>query len=86
MFEITILTQDSCAFCDQAKQILSHLAMDYPLSIQEIGLNTEEGRKLAIQHLVMFAPGILIDGKLFSYGRLSEKKMRFHLNRERASQ
>lgn len=86
MFEITILTQDSCAFCDQAKHILSRLAMDYPLSIREIRLDTEEGRNLAIQHGVMFAPGIFIDGTLFSYGRLSEKKLQRHLEREKAKE
>ncbi len=79
MIGITVLTQPSCAFCDQAKEILSRLTADYSLNIHEIRLDTEEGRKLAIQHAVMFAPGILLDGKLFSYGRLSEKKLRLQL-------
>lgn len=82
MTDITLLTQPSCAFCDQAKEILSRVVADFPLNIQEVGLNTEEGRKLAIQHAVMFAPGILIDGQLFSYGRLSEKKLRLQLAKE----
>lgn len=82
MIDITILTQPSCAFCDQAKEILSRLAADFTFNIHEVGLNSKEGRKLAIQYAVMFAPGILIDGKLFSYGRLSEKKLRLRLGRE----
>lgn len=79
MTDITLLTQSSCAFCDQAKEILSRLTADYALNVHEIRLDTEEGRKLAIQHAVMFAPGVLIDGQLFSYGRLSEKKLRLQL-------
>ncbi|MDQ6753468.1 MAG: thioredoxin family protein, partial [Actinomycetota bacterium] len=58
----------------------SRLARDYPLEIREIGLDTEEGRGLAARAGVVFAPGILIDGDMFSYGRLSEKKLRRHLS------
>ena len=83
MIDITLLTQASCAFCDQTKEILSRLTTDYTLNVHEIRLDTDEGRKLAIQHAVMFAPGILIDGQFFSYGRLSERKLRLQLARER---
>lgn len=86
MIDITLLTQPSCAFCDQAKEILSRLKADFPLNVHEVGLDTEEGRKLAIQHTVMFAPGVLIDGKLFGYGRLSEKKFRLRLTGEKAKE
>lgn len=84
MVSITVLTQPSCAYCDQAKEILSRLAPDYALEIGEVGLQTDEGRYLAIKNGVMFAPGILIDGKLFSFGRLSEKKLKSKLDQERA--
>jgi glutaredoxin len=84
MVNVTVLTQPSCVYCDHAKEILSRLAPDYSLDISEVGLQTEEGRKLAVTNGVMFAPGILIDGKLFSFGRLSEKKLKFKLDRERA--
>lgn len=80
MTSITILTQSSCASCEQAKNVLARLSLEYPLQIQEIELDTEEGRNLASNHGVIFAPGILIDGELFSYGRLSEKKLRHHLS------
>jgi len=79
MLEFTLLTQSSCSYCDHAKEILGRLANEYPLRITEIGIQTEEGEKLAIKHAVLFAPGILIDGTLFSYGRLSEKKLQNHL-------
>ena len=83
MTEVTILTQASCTFCVQAKEILSRLALEYPLNFHQEDLNTEVGRALAIKHGVIFAPGILINGKLFSFGRLSEKKLRKHLLEQR---
>lgn len=82
MPDVTLLTQPSCSYCEHAKEILTRLANEYPLRVTEIGMQTEEGGKLAIKHAVLFAPGILLDGKLFSYGRLSEKKLRAQLERE----
>ena len=80
MIEIILLSQPSCHYCDYAKEILSRLSQESALSIREIGLETNEGRALALQHAVMFAPGVILDNKLFSYGRLSEKKLRHHLS------
>ncbi|MBI3430526.1 MAG: thioredoxin family protein [Actinobacteria bacterium] len=79
MTSITLLTQSSCSSCDRAKEILSRLVLEFPVTVQEIGLDTEEGKDLAIKHAVMFAPGILVDGEMFSYGRLSENKLRKRL-------
>ena len=81
MTDITILTQASCASCMQAKEFLSALNQEYHLEVREVSLETEEGRELAGRTGVVFAPGVLINGELFSYGRLSEKKLRRHLSR-----
>lgn len=77
---ITLLTQASCGFCDQAKQVLNRLAADYPLQVTEIDLTSEEGQRLAASAGVLFAPGVLVDGKPFSFGRLSERKLRRKLD------
>ena len=79
MTDIIILTQTSCAACERAKEILSRVVLDFPINIREVKLDTELGRDLAIKHGVIFAPGILVDGKLLSYGRLSENKLRHRL-------
>ena len=62
MTNITILTQTDCASCVQAKDVLSRLALEYPVQVREVGLDTEDGRELAARHGVVFAPGILLDG------------------------
>ena len=78
---ITLLTQDDCGFCDQAKEILRRLQADYPLEVTEVDLATEQGRQLATEGGVLFAPGVIVDGQPFSFGRLSERKLRRRLER-----
>lgn len=79
--EVTLLTQADCSLCDHAKQVLARVAADHPLKVTEIGLATEEGRRLATEAGVLFAPGVLLDGQPFAYGRLSERKLRRTLQR-----
>ncbi|WP_219418050.1 glutaredoxin family protein [Pseudonocardia nigra] len=80
--EITLLTQDDCAFCGVAKEILTRVRHDYSLRVREIDLATAEGQRLAASAGVLFAPGVLINGQAFSYGRLSERKLRRALGRQ----
>jgi predicted DCC family thiol-disulfide oxidoreductase YuxK len=74
--QITLLTQADCALCDHAKQVLARVAADHPLHLTEISLATDKGRRLAREAGVLFAPGILLDGRPFAHGRLSERKLR----------
>jgi glutaredoxin len=73
---ITLLTQPDCGFCDHAKTVLDRLGTHYRLQVNEIDLAGAEGRRLATQAGVLFAPGVLVDGRPFSFGRLSERKLR----------
>ena len=79
--DITLLIKDSCAFCELAKQILQRLSAEFSFSTLLVDLGSHAGQKLAEQAGVLFAPGILIDGKPFSYGRPSERKLRRELER-----
>ncbi|MEJ7843548.1 MAG: glutaredoxin family protein [Rubrobacter sp.] len=79
--EVMLLTQENCAFCDQAKEVLDRLSAEYPISVNTLDLATPEGQRLAWQGGVMFPPGIFLDGGAFSYGRPSEKKLRRELAR-----
>ena len=71
-----MLTQEACAFCDQAERILGRLAEEYPIHVRAVDVNTPEGERMALAAGVMFPPGILLDGEPFSYGRPSERKLR----------
>jgi glutaredoxin len=79
--QITLLTQTSCGMCELAKEILARLGNEYPLSVTEVDLRSEQGRRLAAEAGVLFAPGVLVDGQPFSYGRVSERKLRRALDR-----
>lgn len=81
MLEVTVLTREDCAFCDQAKEVITRLAKDYPLTLSELHMDSPSGQDMAARGGVMFPPGIFLDDQPFSYGRLSEKKLRRELDR-----
>lgn len=85
MLEVTVLTRQDCAFCDQAKEILVALAKEYPLTVLEVEMDSPAGGEMAERGGVMFPPGIFLGGESFSYGRLSEKKLRRELDRRLSS-
>jgi thiol-disulfide isomerase/thioredoxin len=79
--EVLLLTQEQCASCDDAKAILERLAAEYPLSVVTLDVASEEGQRLAARGGVLFPPGVFVDGEPFSYGRLSERRLRRALAR-----
>lgn len=79
--KITLLTQENCAFCEQAKEILDRLSQEYALSVEIFDPASPEGQTLAERGGVVFPPGIFVEGEPFSYGRPSERKLRRELDR-----
>ena len=78
---LLVLVQEHCAFCEQARDILERLSHEYPMVLSTLDMGSPEGLQLATQGGLLFPPGILIDGEPFSYGRLSERKLRRELDR-----
>ncbi len=76
MTEIVLLTKADCHFCDQAKEVLTRLAGEYDLEVREVALDSEEGGRLALEAGTPFPPVVFLDGRAFSYGRLSERRVR----------
>lgn len=79
--EVLILTQERCDLCERAREVVGKLAAEYPLRVRALDLHTNKGRELAVRGGVLFAPGVFVDGEPFSYGRLSERKLRRELRR-----
>jgi glutaredoxin len=77
--EIVLLTEPRSDFCDRAKEVLHYLSAEFDITVTEIALASDEGRSLAIEHAVLTAPGLFIDGVLFSYGNLDEARLRMTL-------
>jgi len=78
---IVILTQQDCASCEAAKAIVERLARKYALSVSAVSMDSPDGVSLAEAGGVLFPPGIIIDGDLFSYGGLSEPMLRMEIER-----
>lgn len=81
LVRVWLLAAPQCGFCDDAKAILERVAQDYPLTIETIALDSPEGERLALQGSILFPPGLFLDEEPFSYGRLSERKLRQELER-----
>ncbi len=76
-----ILTQEHCGFCEQAKEVLDRLSVEYGFSFSTLNVGSPEGQTLAMRGGVLFPPGIFLDGEPFSYGRPSERKLRREIER-----
>ncbi len=85
MTTVTLLTQDHCALCEHAKDVLARVSAEHPLTVEEVRLDTDEGRALATRHGLLFAPGVLLDGQPFGHGRLLERRLRRELGRRSGS-
>lgn len=77
--DVLVLTQQECDLCERAGELLERLCEEYPLRIRTLALESSSGQELAASGGILFAPGIFIDGVPFSYGRLSERKLRREL-------
>lgn len=82
--KIVLLTQPDCDLCEHAHAVLERVARDYTLEITTSSFASPEGRELAASAGIMFPPGILLDDEPFSYGRLSERRLRRALDRRLA--
>ena len=76
MSEVLLLTKEDCHFCEQAKEVLGRLRGEYELRVREVTLESDEGRTLALESGAPFPPVVFLNGTTFSYGRLSERKLR----------
>lgn len=79
--KVTLLTEDQCSFCDLAKEILERLSHEFPITISLVDLHSPEGQEMAERGGVLFPPGVFLQSEPFSYGRLSERKLRNELER-----
>ena len=83
MIALTLLTRPDCTWCSDGKQLLAGLAREFGLSVDEVDLNSEQGRRLVAEHRLLFAPGLIADGRLIAHGRLSARALRRDLTRLR---
>ncbi|MEK7411594.1 MAG: glutaredoxin domain-containing protein [Actinomycetota bacterium] len=73
---VTLLTKHNCDSCVRAKEILDHLGAEVSFELRIVDLEDPTGQALAAEHGILFAPGVLIDGRLSTFGRPSERRLR----------
>lgn len=79
--EVLLLTERDCAYCEKAREVINRLSSEYGLVLETLDIGSPRGRALAADSGIIFAPGVFIDGETFSYGRLSERRLRKGLDR-----
>jgi hypothetical protein len=76
MTDVVVLTSPACHLCEDALEALAELGREFPVRVREIGMESPEGRELIRMHRPAMPPAVLLDGVLFSAGRLPRKKLR----------
>lgn len=78
---VTVLAKPQCGYCEDARELLQRLKGEYWLSVDTVDIQSTHGEALAKRGGILFPPGIFLDGEPFSYGRVSERKLRRELDR-----
>lgn len=81
MTDVVVLSSPACHLCQDAIEALLELDREFPIRVREVGMETPEGRELVRVHRPAMPPAVLVDGVLFSAGRLPRKKLRRLLER-----
>lgn len=79
--EVDLLSTSGCHYCDHARQVLDRLSTEFSIRVREVDLESIEGAAALRRWRAPFPPIVLVDGELFGYGRISERKLRRHLHR-----
>lgn len=80
---VTLITSPGCHYCAQAREVLDRVGADIALEVSEIDMTSPEGAAAQKRWRAPFPPLLLLDGEMFGYGRISERKLRNRLDRSR---
>jgi len=72
---VTLVHAPACHFCADARTALQELGHDHPLAEHLIAADTEAGARLVAAHRPAMFPLVLVDGAVFSTGRLPRHKL-----------
>ncbi len=79
--EIVVVRSPACHLCEDAIEVLADLGGEFPLRVRIVDMESPEGRVIVAEHRPALSPAVVIDGNLFSSGRLPRKKLRRMLER-----
>lgn len=73
---VLIVSAPACHLCADAESALAEFAQSYALNIRAVEASSEDGRRVVATHRPGMFPVVLVDGALFSVGRLPRGKLR----------
>jgi glutaredoxin len=73
---ITVVTAPACYFCADAQAALTELGREVPLRVDLVAADSGPGQALVGNYRPAMFPLVLVDGVLFSTGRLPRRKLR----------
>lgn len=73
---IVVVSSPGCHFCADAETALTEIAADYPLAVTHPDAEAERGAALVRAAGAPLFPLVLVDGQVFSWGRLPRRKLR----------
>ena len=79
--DVVVVRSPACHLCDEAIVALGEIGRTFPLDVRVVEIDSEEGRAIVTRYRPALSPAVVIDGGLFSSGRLPRKKLRRMLER-----
>lgn len=73
--EIVVVRSPACHLCEDAIAALGQIRGRFPFNVRLVEMDSEEGRDIVARHRPALSPAVLVDGRLFSSGRLPRKKL-----------
>ncbi len=79
--EVVVVRSPACHLCEDAIEVLAELGGEFALRVRIVEMESPEGRVIVARQRPALFPAVVIDGDLFSFGRLPRKKLRRMLER-----
>ena len=76
LLEVLVVRSPACHLCEDAIEALGEIAGEFPMNVRVVEMESPEGRAIVAAHRPPLSPAVLVDGALFSSGRLPRKKLR----------
>jgi hypothetical protein len=73
---VELVTSPGCHYCGHAREVLERVGAEMSLRVTEVELDSPAGQAALARWRVPFPPIVVVEGALFGYGRISERKLR----------